>query len=211
MKKKILYYQKLLLRNDDELTKKIVKAQEQNPVKGDFVSSVQSDMSYLSLSKLDISIRSEDSLKSHLELRIEEVAFHDLMSVAKTHSKTNANCYKDLKGCSYFFDSNFSPDICNLLFMFRTRMFNVKGNFRNKYKSDDAFCPIKGCNEIETQDHIMSCEPVIHIFGNNLECEYKDIFSDKIDELLKVGTTLLKLVEIRQSLIESENEDGATI
>ena len=118
-----------------------------------------------------------------------------------------------MDGCAYFFDQRFSPDICNALFMFRCRMYNVKGNFRNKYLSNniDMTCVIEGCDEIETQDHIMSCRPVLQIYGN-LDKKYDNIFSENLDELLEIGKTLLKLIEIRDGLIDSRSdEDGFVV
>ena len=76
-----------------------------------------------------------------------------------------------------------------------------KGNYRNKYaSSDDMECPLENCLELDTQEHMFSCKA--------LKCDsksvYTDIFSSDMDILLQAGKTLLKLVEIREDLLENK-------
>ena len=73
-----------------------------------------------------------DRLKQKLEKQMHDVAYVFLMDAASKHSKVRNEVYKDLEGMNYLDDERFTPDLANLLFKFRTRMFNVKNNFRNQ-------------------------------------------------------------------------------
>ena len=116
-----------MLREDEELTSQVIKAQEESCVKGDFVPQAMSDLEYLHMSKDELFSRSDENLKCYLDDALNWVAYRDLIQIAKSHSKTNENLYSNMKGCSYFFDSRFTPDVSKVLFMFRTRMFGVRG------------------------------------------------------------------------------------
>ena len=75
----------------------------------------------------------------------------------------------------YFKSKIFNNDQVNLLTALRSRMFNVKYNFRGKYYNLN--CRFL-CHEEETQHHIFSCEKIRDKIGVNLEdVEYKFLFS----------------------------------
>ena len=104
----------------------------------------------------------------------------------------------------YFSDSRFSPDLANLLFKFRTRMFNVRNNFRNNYREENFLCPV--CREVQdTQQHLFDCEP-IQLEIDDHDSKYEDIFSNNIEILLKVSLVLKKIVMIREKLLEATTE-----
>ena len=69
-------------------------------------------------------------------------------------SKLRKSIYKDLNGSKYFSDHRFSPELANLVFKFRTRMYNVRNNFRNCYKNSDVSCPVCNTGDLDTQEHL---------------------------------------------------------
>ena len=86
-------------------------------------------------------------------------------------------------------------------------MFDVKGNFRNKYTSSSLECPLDGCSEIDTQPHLFECTAMRNASSIPAHVKYEDIFSKDLDKLLDVGTILIQLVEIRDRLKEVQKED----
>ena len=96
-------------------------------------------------------------------------------------------------------DARFTPDLVNLLFKFRTRMFHVRNNFRNKYKQTNTLCPLCQVNE-DSQSHLFECTAIQKQLQKNTSILYDDIFSSDNETLLKVGKELKKIVAVRQEL-----------
>ena len=140
---------------------------------------------------------SKPKLKVLLDKRIPEVAFEYLHDKAVSHSKVRHEAYKNLDGMQYFTDSRFSADQANLLFKFRTRMFDVRNNFRNNYGCTS--CPLCGVHE-DTQEHLLSCIMITPHLDSTPQ--YIDIFSEDNDKLLEAAINLGKVVEVRKMLIE---------
>ena len=155
MKKRITYYQLIIKRDKCELTRQIIEAQKTNSLKGDFYCQVISDMEYLGITEMDIIIRSEENLKSLVSDKIESCAYRYLIEKGRNHSKTRTEIYKDLKGSQFLFDKRFTPELSKLVFMFQTRSYGVRNNFRNNYQGQSLNCLL--CEEdIDQQSHIIS-------------------------------------------------------
>ena len=201
MKRRILYYYGIIQRDACELTRKIVLAQGENPTPVDFVSQVTDNLEHLNMSR-DLMLYSLESLRKLLKERIENAAFTYLISLASQHSKVRSELFTNMHGSSFYFDQRFTTQICNTLFMFRCRMYEVKGNFRNKYVSSDLSCPLNGCSEVDSQAHLFNCSAIVREFPSLQGASYEDIFSNDSDKLLKIGNILLKIIQIREKLIE---------
>ena len=86
-------------------------------------------------------------------------------------------------------------------------MYNVKGNFRNKWINQSLICPLPGCSEEDTQAHIFRCsalQGVIRDSSSKEAATYEHIFSSDPDKLFNVGQLILKLTTLRKELIENE-------
>ena len=206
MARRIMYFQTIMAREDDEITKKIVIYQKEAQIKGDFYMQVSSDLKDLGISETEITTKSSIALKEELDKKIKNYAFIYLLKLATSHSKVNESLYNDIDGMSYFNDSRFSPDLVNLLFKVRTRMFNVRNNFRNNYRELDILCPLcKSTND--TQEHLFECGVIQQKLTVNHPCIYEDVFSDETDTLWNVAKTLKEIVTIRENLIAELDED----
>ena len=104
---------------------------------------------------------SKETLQQKLKIETAESAFKYLIELGRNHSKVRETAYTDLKGMSYFSDNRFSPDLSNLLFKFRTRMFNVGNNFRNNYKQQSILCPV--CEDGEDNFGLVSIAERCHL------------------------------------------------
>ena len=140
---------------------------------------------------------SKESLKNKVHKAVEALAHKELLGKARNHSKVRDDIYPNLKGMEYMKDPRFTPDVVNLLFKFRTRMFNVRNNFRNNYKNCCTLCPL--CKEEEdSQEHLFCCRA---LNPHLLTSTHEDIYSNNADLLLNVGLELKKLVERREKMI----------
>ncbi len=199
MSRRILYYHTILDREDDELTKRVVCIQKDIGVDGDFYHQVENDMNELQIVENEIISKSKTSLKELVNKKVKKAAYSYLQGLASNHSKTREDMYNDAEGCGYFSDNRFTSEDVKLLFKFRTRMFSVRNNFRNKYAC--VSCPLCG-NAEDSQQHLLECE-VIRIY-HKTQMKYEDIFCDNNDKLLGAARELKKLVNIRNELTTEE-------
>ena len=121
MSRRILYYHTIMARDEGEITKQVVLRQSE--IKGDFFLQVQSDMRQIDITDNDITNISNSALKGKVDKGVSIAALQYLKEIADKHSKVRGDLYTDMKGMEYFSDHRFSPDLANLLFKFRTRMF----------------------------------------------------------------------------------------
>ena len=78
----------------------------------------------------------------------------ELKKESAINKKTNHLEFVLLKPVAYLFDLD--PQFASVIFKVRTRMFDIKVNFKKKYKQDE-FCPF--CrNGNENIQHVFSCE-----------------------------------------------------
>ena len=113
----------------------------------------------------------------------------------------------------YINNSDFNISDIQLLFKLRTRMMNVKANFRNQYNNDDIIC--KFCDEgvEESQYHQLECQTIINncpeLF-NDISVEYEDIFKGP-EKQLKIVKLFHAIVNTRDKLISENENDRQTI
>ena len=99
----------------------------------------------------------------------------------------------------------------SIIFKARTRMLDIKNNYKNKYK--DTMC--RGCkNEIETQEHILNECPNFHK-NEKTKILQEDLYSENKKELVETAKMLRQLmtqlgqknVELLPMSVQSGNLD----
>ena len=202
MTRRILYLHEIMNRDDDELTKKVVLAQKDSSYKGDFYPQALENMVALGISDNQLS-ESKEKLRTDLTKKVNAAAYKFLIGKAESHSKVRHECYKNCEGAEHYFDPRFTTDVTNMLFKFRTVTYLVKNNFRNNFKNTNILCPLCESHN-DNQEHIFECRKILEVHNQEILVKHDDIFSSDIDNLLKVSTTLMKLVKIRDSLLSKE-------
>ena len=125
MKRRILYLQGILNRDDDELTKRVVLEQKKTQFDGDFYKQAEESMNELNITS-DHLMESNERLATRVDKTMKERAYEYLISLAAKHSKVNKDIYQNCDGSIYFRTTEFTPELANLLFKFRTRTYLVK-------------------------------------------------------------------------------------
>ena len=137
----------------------------------------------------------EEVSKSKWEKIVKQAAIdkHEEGLKEEVQSKTKLEGIKDedLKRKEYFLQK--SLEDTRLLFRIRTRMVDLKANFKNKpaFRKDGWKC--EGCNkEVESNGHVMHCQAYDHVR------EGKDLGSDKglvqyFKEVLKIRMKKMKV------------------
>ena len=117
--------------------------------------TIQNDLEELGLEENfdDIKNMSKKSWLTKVKAAMKVKAFEDLLDTQESYSKGESLSYGDLKLRSYFKSKRLYPSQATLIFKIRTRMLNVKNNYRQSYQ--DLRCPL--CmSECDTQEHMMT-------------------------------------------------------
>ena len=202
MSRRILYYQTIMSRGNHELTKKMLMSQKEIELKGDFYQQVQKDMNSLHITEEIVESKSKETLRRIINDSIRREAFNFLVAKAAAHSKVNHEMYTDVKGSAYFYDHRFTSHGAKLVFRFRTRMFGVRNNFRNKYSC--TLCPLCGLVE-DSQQHLFECKIILNY--HTPTTQHDDVYSNDAESLLAVAKDLENLVKIREELIPTVNTE----
>ena len=127
-----------------------------------------------------------------------------LSNLKRKHSKLDNINFNELKPQKYLFDSRLNLDEMKLLFKLRTRMFDCKENFKNKYKNDSflycQLCLIASDN----QNHLLNCfvlKNSIPELKNNKNIKYNHLFGTN-DEQVECVKLIDKVIKTRNILLE---------
>lgn len=178
-----MYLQYLLQEDDDSLLHKVYTAQAEHPIRGDWVEQVKKDMNEI---ELDISMEvikrfTKEAFKQKVSKAVNKAAFQYLCSEKKRMSKVMYVPHDNFKLQEYFHPSLLDIQEVKMLFMIRSRMVDVKINFRNKYA--DTLCPVcKTVGVEDSQEHVMECVQLLNnknILANR-EIKYSHIFDSDV-------------------------------
>ena len=160
--RRLMYWWHMERLNGEKMLYKFLKAQQNNPVKNDWILQVMKDKEEL---QIDISDKellkmSKNVYKKYIRKKIKNAALCYLNMLKGKHNKMKNLNSKTLKCSEYLTNSKFTKLEAQMLFKFRTRMFNVKENFENLYQNMRCdLCHV----ENGSQPHLFKC-PIIKSF-----------------------------------------------
>ena len=115
-------------------------------------------MKDINMTEQQIKSISKKKFKKLVKKKINDKAFCYLQSIKNSHSKVKDLKYSENKMQSYIMARNLTIEQKQLLFQLRTNMVDVKENFKGQYL--DTKC-VLGCNEDESQFHLLHCTMII--------------------------------------------------
>ena len=101
----------------------------------------------------------------------------------------------------YFKAKNVFTSQIKQLFKFRTRMSNVKSNFKTKYSKVGYLCPLIGCGKFEDDNHLLKCAKTEKYRDNIINLQFEKLFSGNSKEQGTLIDYLVKAENIRDSLV----------
>ena len=131
--RRINFLHHILCQDEDSLLSRFLSAQCENPIKGDWASSVKRDLEFLNikLSFKEKSSYSKKAFKVIVKDAVKAKAFSDLSRAQKGHSKGKEIVYRELSLQKYLnADSPLTIKEKRFLFSARTRGLDVKNNFK---------------------------------------------------------------------------------
>ena len=200
----MIYLQNILKRPDNELVKRIFKAQEEDPVQGDFAQLVSQDFLTIGekLNLTEIVSTPNFLYKKRIKSKIRVAALKNLKEIQKSHSKVKEIKYDKLEVQPYLVSPLFTNEEVDLLYSLRSRTMNCKANFRGMYK-DDLSCPTCQTGALDQQQHILECNELskkmlTDMLANN-KVKYDDIFGSCLKQK-EVTALFAKLIAIREQI-----------
>ena len=117
------------------------------------------------------------SFKKKVKKACKNYTFNELMEIRSRHSKSKLVEYSKLETSKYLLSNIFTVAQSKLLFKLRSRMLDVKMNFKNKFNDDISLLKCNQCNtgELDDQSQIISCKVIDN--NKNLTIKYADLFS----------------------------------
>ena len=188
----------ILQKSENYLVKKCLNAQSISPAKNDLATTFKNDLEKcgITLTMIEISKMKKSIFRKIVNSQIRELAKEHLVNLKMKHSKLEniSDCYRMEK---YLTSSCISTDEKQTLFKFRTRMIEVKSNFKYQF-SQDLKCYF--CLNEDTQSHVLSCREITKDIDIS-EVKYEHIFSDSLNKQEKVAKVLNKIMKQRNMKI----------
>ena len=144
----------------------------------------------LNISLDEIKIMSKEVFKEKVSSAVQKAGFQFLSSEKLKMSKVMSEQHESFSLQEYFHPSFLNIQEAKMLFRIRSRMVDVKMNFKNKYT--DTLCPV--CKTVginDSQEHVLECAQLIknqNILANS-DIHYIHIFESDI----KKQTTALRI------------------
>ena len=199
-----MYWHHIVNLKPDSLLNKFYKAQVNQPVKGNWINLLIKDKSEFELNYTDEDLKSISKLsfKNTIKKKANKLAIEYLKKLKAKHSKTkNIEINENkIETAEYLKDKRIHPKDAKFIFKMRTRMYNVKCNFKNQY-GDNLVCNLCKMEE-ESQEHLLQCK-VLKTFVPEIseqDLKYESIFGD-IEDVIKVSKLLYKVTKEREKLL----------
>ena len=215
--RRLMYLQTLLKRDDEELTKRILREQQSNPTPGDFVLLIKDDCDRIGMLYDENFILSRGSgYKTYIKKQIRNAAFNELLNEQKEHSKVRDINYEKFITQDYICSPMFTNDEVSLLAALRSHTVRgIRCNFRNLYKPN-IHCPLNcwspGAQPYEdTQEHLLSCVKLQIAHDSTTAKDtivHNDIYGD-LDKQKAAAAKFTQVIDMRNELLDklSETED----
>ena len=128
--RRLLYWWNLVNQKNESMLYKVYKAQESEPVKGDWNKILQDDKKYFEFEFTDDELLQKypkkDKFKNAITKKAILLTERYIISKKEGHTKLDDLKFEKLKCASYLEDPRISRREAKLLFQLRTRMYNVK-------------------------------------------------------------------------------------
>ena len=198
MSRRLNFLHYILNEDEDSLLRRFFTAQLESPVRGDWVRMITEDMKDLGIDMTmeEIAVTSKLRFKEFIKKKVEMKAFEYLLKLKDSHSKSKNIKHEKLHLQPYLRSQtkNLSINDKKFIFAARTRMLDLKGNFKTG-KLDEK---CRKCEKSdETQEHLLECSALSDSSLTLGTPSYNDLFGadpSTIGNILKLKFNLLKSV-----------------
>ena len=201
------YLRTLIMRDDEELTKRILREQQVHPTPGDFSELVKDDfkMCKMLYNEEQIMSSSQEQYKKIIKTNLEKAAFSCMIEKQQGHSKVRDIKYDILKMQPYLKSNKFSNEDVSTLVALRTHTVRgIRSNFKKMY-NNNTLCPLL-CSpsslQQDTQEHLLVCSKLTNrneVATNVIS--HDDIYGD-VQKQKGAADIFKQLIRKRNKLLE---------
>ena len=208
-KRRLLYWHHVINAGKNSLLNKFYQAQKNMPVKGDWINLIENDKKDFNISYNDNDLTkiSKAVFKKRVKKEAVKVALKYLNNLKSKHSKMDNIKISDekMKPSQYLLDKRINPDQAKFIFKVRTRMLQMKCNFKNQFKNNYT-CDLCKIN-MDNQEHLLECKVLQHFVPEiqNTHVKYKDIFGN-VEKIIPAAKLLYKVYNEREALLKIEED-----
>ena len=202
--RRLMFLHYILSEDQDSLIYRCYRAQRKNPSRNDWSVTVENDLEDLGITLTNEEIKSmkKEKFGNLVKKAIEEKTLNHLTKIKLKHTKVMHIVHESLCMQEYLRPENVQTvNLSKFLFQSRTRMLQVKTNFKNDHKSEDLNCPLK-CPNVDDQKHLFQCDKI------DAECiigldapQYLDIFGNDVAKQMKVAAMLQTRMQKRRKMM----------
>ena len=212
--RRLMYWWHLVNTKEDSMLHKFYNAQKLNPVKGDWVNDLDKDKIEFEIEYDDEEFKgmfkTKNTFKRFLRKKGTQIAEKYLKQLKAKHSKLDNVELEKLNCAPYLHDTRLSHKEVRLLFKLRTRMYQVKSNFKNQYNFNLScvLCRSAVCD----QQHLLSCKVIQSLVpeAKTTKVKYQHLFGS-IDQMVPAAKLFMKITQQREELLqilENKNRGG---
>ena len=181
----------ILNEDKESLINMVLRKQLETPDPGDWGQSSLANLKELDiqLAMTEIEQMSEEGFRHLVRKKTEEKALEHLNKVKSKHTKVMHIAHSKLSMQAYLEANQHSIQERKFLFALRSRMVDVRVNYRDKY-----FVTICPCCKMEedSQEHLLSCHMLVDAGTIVRQSpDYQDLFSNNLERQLNI-TRILK-------------------
>jgi hypothetical protein len=183
--RRILYWQNILKRGNQELINQVYTAMKNEPLKGDWIHTLKEDLKKIKMSIDDektVLATSKNDFKADVKASMWSASFAEIEEIKSTHTKVKDIVHTESRTPQQYLTSGiFSNAQKSILFNLRSRCENnFKSNFKNAHQP--PLCPLCKSHQ-DTQEHGLTCQIIAQSLAPNVQesvklVSYDDIFGD---------------------------------
>ena len=207
--RRLMYLWNILNLSEKELVYKFYTAQKLSSDKDDWVLQVRKDAVEIDLQLTDEHIKkiSQEKFREIVKRKTAILAVKSLNEIKLKHSKTEKLKFTKIAQSEYLRSKNLKLEEVQTLFKLRSRMINVKMNFKSSYKQN-IWC--ETCHLFpETQQHLIVC-PVLKMNLKHLvdfSCLDEKMIYQNIVRQEKFAKNYLVILKSREDFIAKQKSD----
>ena len=192
----------ILKQDKTSLVSKVFHAQLSNPVKNDWAVTCKEDLAKIQIPHSLDEIRnlSKYSFKKIVREKISQSALKALVEEQQSLSKVKHLDFTELKLQEYLLPNKLDLRLSKFVFMLRSRMLDVRCNFKNKYS--DTLCPLCKADQ-DTQQHLMVCSVLEEPDVVREVPLYEELLQNNTKKISQIATILKRKFERRQELMKN--------
>ena len=204
-KRRISFCQYILKQSPSSMLYRFLESQLKGRKPKDWISQVLVDIQELKLN-LDleeIKLMKKSKLKSILNNAVKVKALEELNKIKASHSKVEKVKHNYLEMQKYLKpnDLKMTKENAETIFKMRSRVTEVKINYRGKYETLE--CDL--CSEEEeTQEHILKCKEIIKETNNDKELEYSKLLDGNMNNQLEIAKIFTENMKRRKKLLDKK-------